>query len=245
MPNSLSFRDKQAIKQPVTVLANWFDPNNASSYGNTQYTLETAVEEDEGVSIHTLSLSTYIATKSTAKEEQITQIRDITGKKLVNAVANKKFDAFYLKLIGQYTIAVDHTNDVYVITKEDWESVAATPLTDKRGRVVKVTSLTYETDYKDIVVKSHQDVFAAMLDLNNKAIYKNPTISLLLRLIEYGDSNYSVVFLEWFEEQFMNEGTENHAAFGNNYLRQYEAYKAKEEQLQFVTLSEGDPEIAN
>ena len=232
MVNSLSFRDKQAIRQPITVLVNWADPNNAASYGNTQYTLEQTVEESEGIQIHTLSLSSYVETKSTAKEEQVTQIRDITGKKLINAVASKKFDAFYLKLIGQYTIAIDTVNDIYVITKEEWEQVAATPLKDTKGRVVLVQSLTYETDYKDVVIKFHQDVFGALLDLNSKAVYKNPTISLLLRLIEFGvveleDNStsfkavsFSPVFLEWFEEQFINEGTESHAAFGNIYLQQ-------------------------
>ena len=235
----LSFRDKQKVRQPLTVLANWFDPNNAASYGNTQYTLETTVEENEGVSIYTLSLSTYITTKSTAKEEQITQIRDITGKKLVNAVASKKFDAFYLKLIGQYTIAVDTVNDIYVITKEDWEQVAATPLTDSRGRAVLVTSLTYETDYKDVVVKSHQDVFNAMVDLNSKCIYKNPTVSLLLRLVEFGDSNYKAVFLEWFEEQFLNDDVKQHReAFGNSYLQEYQTLANSEKVVVETSIEE-------
>jgi len=51
---------------------------------------------------------------------------------------------------------------------------------------------------------------------------------LLLHLIAVGDSNYTPVFLEWFEEQFVNIKDEYRCLFGNAYLQEYQQLKEKD-----------------
>lgn len=196
----LSPKDKQNLTKPIQTSISWLG-NNAALHCNTQFTLETTVEENAEVSIYTLSLSAYITIKFTTKEYQLIQSRDV--------------DNFSLKLVGQYTIAIDYTNDVYVITKKEWE-----PVNDETP---DYETPDYETAYK--VIKANPDIFSSMVDRENKAIFKkNRTISLLLRLVEYCDSNYSSVFLEWFEEhkEQYKEGLDN------TYLQQYQQFEKKD-----------------
>jgi hypothetical protein len=72
-------------------------------------------------------------------------------------------------------------------------------------------------------------VFNAIVELNQQhSFLSNPTISLLLHLIAIGDSNYTPVFLEWFEEQFLNTKDEYRRLFGNTYLSEYNRLRSQE-----------------
>ncbi len=143
----------------------------------------------------------------------------------------------YLPRLGEYKIVINNEDDVFAITKEDWQPDATKYLRNHKNVEVLVHHLTYNNeDYRDIKVETYRDVFHKLLDLNKQSIFKNPTISLLLHLISIGDSNYSSVFLEWFEEQFINakilkdfgkKYAKFRKAFGKKYVQEYHALKKK------------------
>jgi hypothetical protein len=237
----LSYSDKRKINQPVQITV------GHNKTGKIDYFLEATVEKDEADNNTHYNLSFYGTTfvKAKAKDKQIVEVHELNGKKSVLETGNYATEKLVKKILLTSDITVDHTNDIYVVKTEDWTEDSSYNITDKKGGDVDVDCLIYEAVYDDFKIRTHQDVFSALLELNTKAIYKNPTISLLLRFIEFGSTNYTPVFLEWFEEQFVNPKDKYHAEFGSGFALEYKQLKEKEENLQFVTLSEDDPEIAN
>lgn len=237
----LSYSDKRKISQPVQITL------LHDKTGKIDYFLEASVEKDEADNTHHYTLSFYGSAfvKAKAKEKQVVEVHELNGKKSVLETGNYATEKLVKKLLLTAEIAVDHTNDIYVVKTEDWTEDSERNITDKKGNSVSVDALVYEAVYDDFKIRTHQDVFGALLELNNKAIYKNPTVSLLLRFIEFGNSNYTPVFLEWYEEQFVNPKDNYHAEFGSAFTLEYNELKATEEKLQIVYLSENDPVLTN
>ncbi|MFN5854848.1 MAG: HNH endonuclease [Pseudanabaenaceae cyanobacterium] len=224
----LSIQDNQKIKKPVNALVNWFNPENLMHNGLEVFKISSVAElkPESSIELHTIQFTTVISISYKATEERKIQVQDLRSNKLIDAVASKRIDDFMDKLICEYVVSIDRTNDVFAIVEERFESIANTTFRDKK-KVVAVKSVTIDYPYPDISIKTYRDVFSSLLSLNEKAIYKNPTISLLLRLIEYGSSNYSPVFLEWYEEQFINPNNPYRALFGSAFKREYQQLKEK------------------
>ncbi len=238
---ALSYSDKRKIKQPVQITV------GHNKTGKIDYFLEASVEKDDADNTTHYTLFFYASAfvKAKAKEKQVVEVHQLNGKKSFLETGNYATEKLVKKLLLTATFAVDNTNDIYVVKTEDWSEDSERNITDKKGNTVNVDCLIYEAVYDDFKIRTHQDVFGALIELNSKAIYKNPTVSLLLRFIEFGNSNYTPVFLEWYEEQFINPKNKYHAEFGAGFALEYKQLKEQEEKLQFVTLSEGDPEISN
>ncbi|MBD2189464.1 HNH endonuclease [Pseudanabaena mucicola] len=111
-----------------------------------------------------------------------------------------------------------------------WENIATSKIKVGKDYVVpKSVTFNLTQDYKDVIIQSYQEAFLAVVKLNQQhSFLSNPTISLLLHLIAVGDSNYTPVFLEWFEEQFVNIKDEYRCLFGNAYLQEYQQLKEKD-----------------
>jgi len=228
-----SFKDKLNLVKPVVVSVNWFDPND-NSYGSTNFKLESVEEKQDKFTIHTISISIYVLTN---KKQDIVVIDNTNKRRSDTHIVNKKFSSYDPKLIGEYKIVINNEDDVFAITKEDWQTDATKYVRNHKNVDVLVHHLTYDDkDYRDIKIKTYRDIFYKLLDLNKQSIFKNPTISLLLHLISIGDSNYSSVFIEWFEEQFTNDKllktfgkkyAKFRKAFGNTYVQEYHALKKK------------------
>jgi predicted restriction endonuclease len=211
---------KRKIGAPIQITAIY------SKTSDIDYSLEAAVEKDDADNTTHYTLSFYGSTFVKVKEKQVVEIHE-HGKKPVLETLNYAKEKLVKELLLTAIIAVDYTNDIYVIKTEDWTEDSAYNITDKKGSTVVVDSLIYEDFYDGFKIFTHQDVFGDVIDLNKKAIYKNPTISLLLRFIEYGSSNYSPVFLKWYEEQFINPKNKYHAEFGSAFKLEYRQLKEK------------------
>ena len=237
----LSYSDKRKINQPVQIAI------THDKTSDIDYFLESSVEKDDSDNTTHYTLSFYATTfvKAKAKEKQIVEIHELNGKKSVLETGNYATEKLVKKLMLTATFAVDITNDIYVIKTEDWTEDSERNITDKKGSAIDVESLVYEEVYDDFKIRTHQDVFSALIELNAKAIYKNPTISLLLRFLEFGASSYTPVFLEWYEEQFVNPKNKYHAEFGSAFALEYNELKAKEELPDIVTLTDEEPVTSN
>lgn len=238
---TLSYSDKRKVNQPVQITL------THDKTGKIDYFLEASVEKDDAdnTTHYTLFFYGSAFVKAKAKEKQVVEIHELNGKKSVLETGNYATEKLVKKLLLTASIAVDMTNDIYVIKTEDWTEDSERNITDKKGSGVSVDALIYEDVYDDFKIRTHQDVFGALIELNAKAIYKNPTISLLLRFVEFGASNYTSVFLEWYEEQFINPKDKYHAEFGSAFALEYNELKAKEELPDLIILEAGDPEISN
>lgn len=241
----LSFNDKQKLTKPVSFLVNYHDPNNAKSSGSLPFRIENTVEENDGEFIHTLNFAVLVDTNYTVTEPQKISIRSLDGKRTVEATASKKMSDIGYKLIGQYKIVHNTEDDTFVV-EDVWETTAESAIRVGKDYVLP-TSLTYNLTqvYKDVIITDYSSVFNAVVELNQQQSFlSNPTISLLLHLIAVGDSNYTPVFLEWFEEQFVNVKDEYRKLFGNTYLPVYNKLRSQE-QNQIIITAEGDPVLTN
>ena len=241
----LSFNDKQKLSKPVSFLVNYHDPNNAKSAGSLPFRIENTVEENDGEIIHTLNFAVLVDTNFTVTEPQKISIRSLDGKRTVEATASKKMSDIGYKLIGQYKI-VHNTEDDTFIVEDVWETTAESAIRVGKDYVLP-TSITYNLTqtFKDVIITDYASVFNAVVELNQQhSFLSNPTISLLLHLIAIGDSNYTPVFLEWFEEQFVNIKDDYRKLFGNTYLSAYNKLRSQERN-QIVISTEGDPVLTN
>jgi len=234
----LSYADKRKISQPIQITL------THDKTGKIDYFLESSIEKDDAdnTTHYTLSFfgTTYV--KAKAKEKQVVEVHELNGRKSVLETGNYATEKLVKKLLLTASFAVDMTNDIYVVKTEEWTEDSERNITNKKGDTVSVDTLIYEEVYDDFKIRTHQDVFSALIELNAKSIYKNPTISLLLRFIEFGASNYTSVLLEWYEEQFINPKNKYHTEFGSAFSLEYNELKAKEE-LPDVVFDE--PEISN
>lgn len=218
----LSFGDKENLTKPVSILLNYHDPNNAKSSGSLHFRIEATVEENDGETIHTLNFAVLVDTNYTVTKPQKISIRSLDGKRTVEATASKKMSDIGYKLIGQYKIVLNTTDDTFVV-EDVWETTAESAIRVGKNYVLP-TSLTYNLsrEFKDVVIKSYNDVLFTLISLNEEhSFLNNPTISLLLHLIASDESRYTPVFLEWFEKQFVDQKDKYREAFGNKYLPDY------------------------
>ena len=228
----LSFNDKQKLTKPVGFLVNYHDPNNVKSAGSLPFRIENTVEENDGETIHTLNFAVLVDTNYTVTQPDKISIRSLDGKRTVEATASKKMSDIGYKLIGQYKI-VHNTEDDTFIVEDSWETTAESAIRVGKDYVLP-TSITYNLTqtFKDVIITDYASVFNAIVELNQQhSFLSNPTISLLLHLIAIGDSNYTPVFLEWFEEQFVNVKNvkdDYRKLFGNTYLPEYNRLRSQE-----------------
>lgn len=221
----LSFAEKQQLTKPISLLANWVNPNNAKQANSFQFSLSVEKEVDADGTLYTLSFWQSLETSYTTDIPTKMQIRG-NNDEVINASAKTKLTGITNTKIGEFRISVAG-NSFNVASK--WEALAENQFRNGSAIVV-VESLTYNrSTFKDIVVNTPQDIFFTLLDLNEKAIFQNPTISLLLQLIAENntdapeENSYKDVFVNWFEAQFTKE---ERKAYGNSFLAQYEALKA-------------------
>lgn len=242
----LSFRDQQKLTKPVAFLVNYNNPNSKQFNGSTSFEIQHTVEENgDDELIHTLDFAILVDSNQTITNPQKTSIRSLDGKTTVEAIASKKITNLGYKLLGQYKIVVNTTDDTFVV-EDVWETGSNSQIKVGKDHVIpRSVTFNLTQDYKDVIIQSYQDVFLAVVELNQQHQFlSNPTISLLLHLIAVGDSNYTPIFLEWFEEQFVNTKDEYRKLFGNTYLPTYNKLRSQE-QNQIVISPQGDPLLTN
>ncbi len=218
----LIYSEKLKTKQPIQITL-FHDKTEGIDYF-LEATSQTAVD-DPSVTHHTLLFYGSTFVKAKAKEKQEVEVLEFNGKKSILETGSFAVEKLVKVLMFKAEITVNTSDDTYVVTTEDWADSSSHKIKNKRGGSVNIDSLVYEASYDDFKILTHEDVFGAVIELNARAIYKNPTISLLLRLVEYGSSNYSPVFLEWYEEQFINPKDSYRALFGSAFKREYQQLK--------------------
>lgn len=203
----LIYSEKLKTKQPIQITL-FHDKTEGIDYF-LEATSQTDAD-DTGVTHHTLLFygSVFVKSRKTKDHPSLQEFVQIPMLKA--------------------EITVNTSDDTYIV-KEDWTKESSHRIKNKKGGFIDtVDCLAYESTYNAKNIFTHQDMFGNVIELNAKAIYKNPTISLLLRLVEYGSSSYAPVFLEWYEEQFINPKDPYRALFGASYSKEYQALKQKE-----------------
>ncbi|MFN7716664.1 MAG: HNH endonuclease [Pseudanabaenaceae cyanobacterium] len=218
----LTYSEKLKTKQPIQIIL------SHDKTGQIDYFLEATSKNDEtdaDVMHHTLLFYGSAFVKAKAKEKQEVEVLEFSGKKSVLETGSFAVKKLVKILMFKAEITTNTPDNTYIV-KEDWTKESGHRIKNKKGSPIdNVDFLAYEASYNAKNILTHQDMFSNIVELNAKAIYKNPTISLLLRLVEYGSSNYSPVFLEWYEEQFINPKDPYRALFGSAFKREYQQLK--------------------
>lgn len=220
----LSFPEKQELKQPITVAANWVNPNNLLKAGSTNYSLSSTLEKEDDMSLYTLTFWDSVVTQVTTDIPQKVTMKD--GDKVVQASSKTKFVGLANSKLGEYRITV---NPDYTFTVgESWQPSADAPLRFGNENVL-VKSLTYNRypAFEDVVINNSKQVFFNIVELNEQGIFNNPTISLLLSLIaNSGENSYKDVFTDWFETQFLKK---DRLPWGASFKSEYDSFLAEKE----------------